>query len=117
MWSFGMKNRPLPPELAPDKGLRGRQDFVHQLRRRGLRVHPQQWLSSRSAEQNPRFRSVAVRRRVQKELDAIEIFFLHHPIASQLLRAFVPRPLNRTLLDLLRDMQIASAVEMRTELA
>ena len=67
-----------------NKTLRGCEYFRHQLRRSGFRVGAQQRLRSRSTKQDPRFRSVAVCRRIQKQLDAIQTFFLYDAIAPKL---------------------------------
>src|SRR5258706_4748517 len=96
--------------LVPNKTLRGCQDFGHQLRGSGFCVSTKQRLRSRSTEQDPRFRSVAVCWRIEKKLDAIEVFLFHHAIASQALGAFGSGPLNRALLDLFWNVQIAPAV-------
>src|SRR5271169_1126305 len=101
---FRPQSSPLTLGLAPNKTLLGCQDFVYQLRRGGLRIRTQQRLGSRSAEQDPRFRSVAIGGCIEKELDAIHIFFLQHTITPQASRAFGSSPLNRALLDVFRNM-------------
>src|SRR5579863_9489092 len=114
MWSF----RQGSPRLAAasDKLFRGCQDFRYQLGRCGLGIGAKQRLGSGSAEQYPCFGSFAVCRRIQEKLDAIEIFFFQNTVAPQTLRCVGTRPLNRSLLDLFRNVQIASAIEVRTEL-
>lgn len=93
-----------------DKTFRVCQDLGDQLRRSSLGIGAQQRFRSRSAEKNPSLRSLAIGGGVEKKLDAIEILFLHHTITSQTLRARVVCPLNRALLDLIRNMQVASAI-------
>src|SRR5437016_473462 len=70
--------------LAEDEFLSGGEDFLHQFRRGGFGVNPQQALGSGGAQQHPRFGSsdtaFAVLWRVQEKLDAIEIVFTRDAI-------------------------------------
>ena len=59
---------------------------------------------------HPRLRSIPVGGRIEKELDAVEVFFLEHVVAAELLRALGAGALNCTLLHVVGNVQIAPPV-------
>jgi hypothetical protein len=73
MWSFRKDSQALV--AAPDKLFPIREDFGYEFRRRPLRIRAEQRFGSRSPKEYPRLGAVSVGRRIEKELDAIEIFF------------------------------------------
>jgi hypothetical protein len=101
---------------ASNEILCGCQDFVYQFGGRRLRIRAQQRLRSRSTKQDPRFRAIAIRRRIEKKFDAVKICFFYDAIASKRLRGIRASPLNRTLLDVFGNVQIAAAVIVWTKL-
>ena len=102
---------------VPDKTFGVRKDFSHEVRRCSFGIGAQQWLRPRGAEKDPGFGAVSIRGSIKKELNAVRVFFFQHTIAAQAFCLLIAGALNRILLDVFWNVQVAPTIIVRTEFA